>query len=118
MAPVHQKKKIQARPRNWFAPVALVILREEPSHGYKLVERLDEFGFEQTNLGTMYRRLRHMEEEEGLCKSEWETPEGGPARRIYSVTDAGEEYLAAWAEGCKRYQDGMGGFFRAYTSVS
>jgi PadR family transcriptional regulator, regulatory protein PadR len=118
LAPVHQKKKIEARPRNWFAPVALVILREEPSHGYKLVERLDEFGFEQTNLGTMYRRLRHMEEEEGLCKSEWETPEGGPARRIYSVTDAGEEYLAAWAEGCKRYQDVMGGFFRAYTSVS
>jgi PadR family transcriptional regulator PadR len=117
LAADHQKE-IQARPRNWFAPVALVILREEPSHGYKLMERLDEFGFEQTNLGTMYRRLRHMEEEEGLCKSEWETPEGGPARRIYSVTDAGEEYLAAWAEGCKRYQDVMGGFFRAYTSVS
>ncbi|CAA9309504.1 MAG: hypothetical protein AVDCRST_MAG93-5133 [uncultured Chloroflexia bacterium] len=116
MAAVHQKKKIEARPRNWFAPVALVLLRKEPSHGYKLMERLDEFGFEQTNLGTMYRTLRHMEEE-GLCKSEWKTPEGGPARRIYSVTDAGEEYLAAWAEGCKRYRDVMDSFFRAYTSV-
>jgi PadR family transcriptional regulator len=110
-------KKIDARPRNWFTPMSLVLLRKEPSHGYKLMERLDEFGFEQTNLGAMYRTLRHMEEE-GLCKSEWETPEDGPARRTYSVTDAGEEYLAAWAEGCKRYEDVMGSFFRAYTSVS
>jgi PadR family transcriptional regulator PadR len=116
MAADHQKK-IEARPRNWFTPVALVILRREPSHGYKLMELLDEFGFEQTNLGTMYRTLRRMEEE-GLCKSEWETPEGGPARRTYSVTDAGEEYLAKWAEGCKRSQNVMDSFFRAYTSVA
>ena len=116
MAADHQKK-IEARPRNWFTPVALLILWTEPSHGYKMMERLDEFGFDQTNLGTLYRMLRHMEDE-GLCKSEWETSEGGPARRIYSVTDAGEEYLAAWAEGCKRYQHVMDSFFRAYTSVS
>jgi poly-beta-hydroxybutyrate-responsive repressor len=116
LAADHQKK-LEARPKNWFTPVALVILRKEPYHGYKLMERLDEFGFEQTNLGTMYRSLRQMEDE-GLCKSEWETPKGGPARRIYSVTDAGEEYLAAWAEGCKRYQDVIDSFFRAYTSVA
>ncbi len=116
MAADHQKK-IEARPRNWFTPVAILILRTEPSHGYKLMERLDEFGFGKIKLGTMYRTLRHMEEE-GLCKSEWETAEGGPARRTYLVTDAGEEYLAAWAEGCKRYQDVMDSFLRAYTSVS
>ena len=98
MAADHHKK-IETWPRNWFTPVALVILRKEPSHGYKLMERLDEFGFEQTNPGTMYRTLRQTEDE-GLCDSEWETPEDGPARRVYSVTDAGEEYLAAWAEGC------------------
>ena len=117
MAVDHHKKKIEARPMNWVASVSLVILRKEPSHGYKLMERLDELGFEQTKPGTMYRTLRHMEDE-GLCKSEWETPEGGPARRTYSVTDAGEEHLAAWAEGCKRYEDVMDRFFRAYTSVA
>ncbi len=96
--------------------MALVLLRTEPSHGYKLMERLDEFGSEQTNPGTMYKTLRQVEDE-GFCKSEWETPEDGPARRTYSVTDAGEEYLAAWAEGCKRYQDVMDSFLRAYASV-
>ena len=108
-------QKIEVRPRNFLTPVALVILREEPSHGYELMERLEEFGFEQINPGTLYRTLRQMEKE-GLCESEWENPEGGPACRTYSVTEAGEEYSSAWAEGRKRYQNVMDCFYRAYTS--
>ena len=107
--------KIEIRPRNWLTPVALVILREEGSYGYELMERLEEFSFEQTRAGTLYRILRQMEQE-GLCKSEWETSEGGPARRMYAITGAGESYLAAWAEGCKAYQNVMDRFFQAYTS--
>src|SRR5918998_259961 len=95
--------KIEVRPRNWLTPVALVILREEGSYGYELMERLEEFGFEQIRAGTLYRTLRQMEQE-GLCSSEWETSQGGPAHRTYSITEAGEEYLAAWAEACKQYQ--------------
>jgi poly-beta-hydroxybutyrate-responsive repressor len=89
------EQKIEARPGNWLTPVALVLLREESSYGYELMERLEEFGFEQITAGTLYRAHRRMEQE-GLCKSEWETPEGGPARRTYSITEAGESYLAAW----------------------
>jgi DNA-binding PadR family transcriptional regulator len=43
-------------------------------------------------------------ENEGLCKSELETPEGGPVRRAYSVTNDEEAYLTSWAEECKKYQ--------------
>ena len=107
--------KIEVRPRNWLTPVALVILREEGSYGYELMERLEEFSFEQTRAGTLYRILRQMEQE-GLCKSEWETSEGGPARRMYSITENGESYLAAWAEACKQYQNVMDCFYRAYTT--
>jgi PadR family transcriptional regulator PadR len=102
------------RPRNWLTPVALVTLREESSYGYELMERLKEFGFEEINPGTLYRTLRQMENE-GLCNSEWETSNGGPARRVYSVTDAGEAHLDAWAEACKQYQQAMDAFSRAYT---
>jgi PadR family transcriptional regulator PadR len=113
-------KKIDVRPRNWLKPVALVILQKEPAHGYELMERLEEFGFEQINPGTWYRTLRQMEKDR-LCESEWNTTNGadnggGPARRTYSVTDAGEEYLAAWAEGCKSYQNVVDSFYRAYTT--
>jgi PadR family transcriptional regulator, regulatory protein PadR len=109
------EQKIEARPGNWLTPVALVLLREESSYGYELMERLEEFGFEQITAGTLYRAHRRMEQE-GLCKSEWETPEGGPARRTYSITEAGESYLAVWAEACKQYQNVMDSFARAYTS--
>ena len=107
--------KIEARPRNWLTPVALVLLKEESSYGYELMEGLEEFGFEQISAGSLYRTLRRMEKE-GLCKSEWETSEGGAARRMYSITEDGEEYLAAWAEACEQYQNVMDSFARVYTS--
>ena len=109
------EQKIEARPRNWLTPVTLVLLREESSYGYELMDRLEEFGFEQISAGTLYRTLIQTEMD-GLCKSEWETSEGGPARRIYSITEAGEEYLAAWAQACEQYQNVMDSFARAYTS--
>lgn len=94
--------------------MALVILREERSYGYKLMERLKEFGFGDISAGTLYRTLRHMEAE-GLCKSEWDASGSGPARRMYSITDAGEEYMAVWAEECKKYQKVLDFFYQAYT---
>jgi DNA-binding PadR family transcriptional regulator len=36
--------------------VVLVLLKEESSYGYELMERIDEeFGFEQINPGSVYR---------------------------------------------------------------
>jgi len=58
-------------------------------------------------------------ENEGLCESEWETSHssnGGPARRMYSITDEGEAYLEAWADACKQYQQVMNEFSRVYRS--
>ena len=94
--------------------MALVVLREQPSHGYELMERLEEFGFEQINSGTLYRTLRKMEKE-GLCKSEWETSTSGPARRVYSITNDGEAYLTSWTEECKKYQLVLDSFYLAYS---
>src|SRR5215218_9446748 len=109
------EQKIEARPRDWLTPVALVVLKEESSYGYELMESLEGFGFEQISAGSLYRTLSRMEQE-GLCKSEWETSEGGAARRMYSITEDGEEYLAAWAKACEQYQNVMDSFARAYTS--
>jgi len=109
--------KIEVRPKNWLTPVALVILCEESSYGYEIMERLEEeFGFEQIRAGSLYRSLRGTEKV-GLSNSEWErTSEGGPARRMYSITEDGESYLAAWAKACEQYQNVMDSFTRAYSS--
>ncbi len=100
-------------PKNWLTPVTLVLLREESSHGYELMERLEEFGFEQINPGTVYRVLRKMEHE-GLCESTWRTSAGRPPCRRCSVTEAGKAYLAAWYERCKEYQRVLDSFHLAY----
>ena len=118
------QQKVEARPRKWTTPLILVLLKEESSYGYQIMESLEEeFDFEQINPGTVYRTLRQMENE-GLCNSEWETSHssnGGPrlegrARRMYSITDEGEAYLDAWAEACKQYQQVMDEFSRVYRS--
>jgi PadR family transcriptional regulator PadR len=93
----------------------LLTLRECTSYGYKLMEQTAAFGFGAMNPGTFYRTLRHMEKD-GLCESEWDTSSGaGPARRVYSITNAGEAYLRFWAEALEQYRCNMDAFFSLYT---
>ena len=103
-----------ARPKSWLEPVILLTLREWNSYGYELMKRAATFGFEAMNPGTMYRTLREMEEN-GVVKSKWETTKDGPARRVYSITDAGEAYLQFWAKALEQYRRNMDAFFRIYT---
>jgi PadR family transcriptional regulator, regulatory protein PadR len=96
--------------------MVLVLLKEESSYHYELMERMEEeFGFEQINPGSVYRTLRRMENE-GLCSSEWDVraEEGGPPRRMYAINDAGEAYLESWAQACKKYHRLMDQFARVY----
>ena len=104
---------VEARPRNWLVPVILLSLREWNSYGYELMERASAFGFEAMNPGTLYRTLRQMEKE-GIVESSWETSRGGPARRMYTITDAGEAYLDFWAEALEQYRRNMDTFFSLY----
>jgi poly-beta-hydroxybutyrate-responsive repressor len=100
------QQKVEARPKKWLIPLILVWLREEnSSYGYEIMESLEEeFGFEQIDPATVYRTLRQMENE-GLCKSEWETFEhDGKANRMYAITVAGEAFLETWVEACEQYR--------------
>ncbi|MDQ4004147.1 MAG: helix-turn-helix transcriptional regulator [Actinomycetota bacterium] len=109
-----KKRGVEVRPRNWLVPVILLTLRQWNSYGYELMERAAAFGFEAINPGTLYRTLRQMEKE-GIVESTWETSKGGPARRMYTITDAGEAYLDFWADALEQYRRNMDTFFRLYT---
>lgn len=80
-------------------PCLLLLLHEKPSHGYDLIDKLVEFGFEEDapDPGTVYRNLRRMEEE-GLVKSTWITEGPGPAKRLYEVTPRATELLGTWVK--------------------
>lgn len=109
-----QKHGIEAcRPKNWLVPVILLTLRNGNSYGYELMERLSAFGVNMMNPGTLYRTLRQMENN-GLMRSKWETSKGGAARRVYSITDAGETCLDFWAESLEQCQKEIDAFFQIY----
>jgi PadR family transcriptional regulator PadR len=104
----------EAWSKNWLVPILLLMLHQWSSYGYELMEKMSTFGLVAMNPGTFYRTLRQMEKD-GMVSSIWDTSEGGPARRMYSITDAGEAYLNYWAESLDQYQRMMDTFFRLYT---
>jgi PadR family transcriptional regulator, regulatory protein PadR len=104
----------EAWSKNWLVPILLLMLRQWSSYGYQLMEQMSTFGLAALNPGTFYRTLRQMEKD-GMVSSTWDTSEGGPARRVYSITAAGEAYLNYWAQSLDQYQRMMDTFFRIYT---
>jgi PadR family transcriptional regulator, regulatory protein PadR len=91
----------------------LMALRQWNSYGYELMEKTTAFWKEAISPGTVYRTLRQMEKN-GDVESAWHTNANGEARRMYSITDAGEAYLDLWIESLKQYQSIVEAFLGHY----
>lgn len=100
-------------PKNFLRPCLLLLLREQPAHGYELLERLRPFGFEGSDPGGLYRSLRKLEAE-GLVHSAWEPSDFGPARRIYEITRTGMEELHDRAKGLAEARGTLDTFLGRY----
>jgi len=102
------------QPRSWLQPFLLLALEQWQSHGYELIRRMSAFGFETLDRGSVYRTLRQLEKD-GLVTSGWDTSKDGPARRLYTLTDAGRLYLEACAASLRGYQMMLNQFFTLYS---
>lgn len=100
-------------PKNFLIPIMLLHLRDFNAHGYELMEKLSAFGVASIDQGNFYRLLRQLEKDD-LVSSQWDTTTGGPAKRIYSITKAGNEYLDIWAGSLNQYQQLLNNFFQLY----
>ncbi|MEX2226337.1 MAG: helix-turn-helix transcriptional regulator [Dehalococcoidia bacterium] len=81
----------------------LAFLRNWNAYGYQLAQQLNEAGLPSFDSGTVYRTLRQLERA-GMVSSFWDTSESGPARRMYSLTNAGDIFLTSWIDVLGRYQ--------------
>jgi len=100
-------------PKSFVRPCLLLLLREQPAHGYELLVRLRRFGFDGSDPGGLYRALRALEQQ-GLVRSAWGKSDAGPDRRIYELTRAGGEELHRQAKSLALTSDLLGVFLSRY----
>jgi PadR family transcriptional regulator len=105
---------VRARVERFVEPSLLLLLREQPRHGYELIELLPELaGGERVDVGNLYRFLRALEAE-GIVESEWQADLPGPAKRTYRLTEEGQRLLSRWAEALERAQEQIATFLSRY----
>jgi len=86
-----------AAPRHFLYPALLLLLAEEPRHGYRLADSLLRLGFGPVDRASIYRALGELEAD-GLLHS-WEASStAGSARQVYGVTIDGMNMLGRWMD--------------------
>lgn len=93
----------------------LLLLGQRTSHGYELIQRLNEVDFKsgEADAATVYRNLRRMDKDK-LIESHWEVGESGPGRRLYKLTPQGEASLKVWAKYIAQQKARLENFLEAY----
>ncbi|HEV2070552.1 MAG TPA: PadR family transcriptional regulator [Acidimicrobiales bacterium] len=75
------------------AHVRSLLLRDKEGHGYELMGRLSELeGGRSADHRRTVPLVRTMAGE-GLVSSCWSTPDRGPARRVYAITEKAQLHL-------------------------
>ncbi len=79
----------------------LTVMAEGPSHGYRVLERVQERSLGLHKPGTIYPILRRLADK-GELLAAWDVSSPGPARRVYELTPQGWASLAngrrAWEQ--------------------
>ena len=106
-----------ARPRPLIVAHLLLLLAEQPRHGYELAESLRMSEFEGITTSTVYRELAKLEED-GLVQSFWQSSQArGPARHMYELTECGRADLVGCADDVRRLMTHLDDFLDRFASV-
>ena len=88
---MHTKRDL---PKNDIPLLILAVLLDAPRHGYAIAREVERLSADalQMREGTLYPALRVLEQD-GLITGAWEIQPVGPARKIYTLTEAGQAEL-------------------------
>lgn len=103
-----------AAPRHFLLPAILLLLAEEPRHGYGLAKDAQKLQVGRVDRPSVYRALAQLERD-GLVVSSPETPR--PGRHVYQLTDDGEQVLRQWMSVIKQERDGLDRVLRRYAAT-
>jgi len=102
-------------PKNYLMAWLLVMLKDHNLHGYEIMKELKEKFDVISDAGTVYRALRQLERD-GYISSWWDPKDQGPARRVYTVTDAGCLALVVWSAALEQFRSNLDRFLTLYAS--
>ena len=106
------------RMRGYIQPWLMLLLIDAPSHGYQLLEKLNQNeDTKGVDPGLLYRTLRKFEDD-GLVTSSWDTEGAGASRRVYTITEDGIAYLDAWIQHVRNSQDKLSRLINQYESIN
>ena len=106
----------KAAPRHFLYPALLLLLAEEPRHGYCLVGSLLRLGFGPFDRPSVYRSLANLEAD-GLLHSWSALPTAGSTRHVYGVTEDGFAALAGWMAVVDEEQSLLSDILKRYDAV-
>ena len=80
--------------RGLLGTCALAVLSRGSAHGYAVAQQLQSAGLGPIKGGALYPVLNRLERD-GAVTAEWREGEGGPGRKVFTLTASGREHLAA-----------------------
>ncbi len=123
-APGRAEQPTPPLPKNYLGHCILLLLREQPAHGYDLLARLPEVGLTRPqqngrygDSGAVYRVL-HKLEQDGLVCADREGSAGASHRRIYQLTARGREELHRMAHALTQASGHLETFVSRYESFA
>lgn len=89
----------------FLEPALLILIKENPRHGYTLLNDVEALGIMKLHPSVVYRILREMEELSWI-NSSWDAGQTqGPPRRNYHITPMGETVLLSWKKELEKTKD-------------
>ena len=110
-----------AAPRHFLLPAILLLLAEEPRHGYSLAKGVHALQVGRVDRPSVYRALAQLESD-GLIDTSPPTDDaeglrGGQSRRVYGLTAQGQQALRRWMGVIKQERDGLDRVLRRYVAT-
>lgn len=98
--------------RGLLGTCALAALARGSAHGYAVVQQLQAAGLGPIKGGALYPVLNRLERD-GAVTAEWREGEGGPGRKVFTLTTAGRAHLDSLRDGWEPFAQTVAGLLDA-----
>ena len=105
MTEAYRKQLVQRIIKNLLDIQLLRMVQAQPQWGYKIKKKVETKFHMKLRHGALYPMLNSLEQK-GFLKSQKQT-KGGRARKVYTITKTGEEYLQSYYDILKEQIEGV-----------